>query len=135
LEVETGSQILYEVPVLARQGSEMFEQLVADDGVLKTFEARVREHGAAHGVTFQLQDRVYSVQSTGTFVAKPVGGAPSQEVWRDLSPTAGENVYFKLSASEGELLLGIWTTHIALYQGRPLGEAEVLGLYPGSEVT
>src|SRR5438093_1176429 len=44
LEVETGSQILYEAPALARQGSEMFEQLVADDGVLKTFEARVREH-------------------------------------------------------------------------------------------
>jgi hypothetical protein len=133
LEVETGSQLLYQASVLARQGSEIFDQLVADDGILKTFEARVREHGAAHGVTFQLQDQVYSVQSTGTFAAKPVGAAPTQEVWRDLSPTQGENVYFKMEAADGALLLGVWTTHIALHQGRPLSQPEILGLYPGSE--
>ena len=44
-----------------------------------------------------------------------------------------ENVYFKMQTNDGALLLGIWTSHIALHVGRSLSQGDILGLYPGSE--
>jgi hypothetical protein len=73
------------------------------------------------------------VESTGTFLATYVGPAPTQEVWRDITPNPADNVYFELRGAADEQALGIWTTHILLLQGRPLAESDIRSLYPGGE--
>lgn len=132
LETAASGQLLYEPAEVVQQGTERFQQLVAEGGTLKTFEEQVRQVGSAPDVTFQHGDRVYSMRGTGTFLAAPAGAPPAQAVWGDVSPTASENVYFKMEASDGGLLLGVWTTHIALHRGRLLAAAEIAGIYPGS---
>ena len=72
------------------------------------------------------------MKSTGTFAAR-ASGKPLGEVLRDVSPEAGENVYFEAEADSGDHLLGVWTTHIALLVGRPLGLTDVDAVYAGGE--
>ncbi|MBV9357267.1 MAG: hypothetical protein JO023_17290, partial [Chloroflexi bacterium] len=73
---------------------------------------------------------------------QPVGGpAPTAQVWRDIDPLkASQNVYFVLDPTDEtavkedeRVLLGIWTTHIALLFGRELGNADVQTIYPRSQ--
>jgi hypothetical protein len=72
------------------------------------------------------------MRSTGTFGVK-AHGKPLGEVWRDVSPEADQNVYFGAEAPSGDQLLGIWTSHILLLVGRPLGITDVDAIYPGTE--
>jgi hypothetical protein len=147
LSVAPEGNVLYERTVVLHQDSADFETLCADPehgGVLKAFEARVREGTAARNPTlFEFEGGVYRVLSTGIFDARPVGvkAYPNLEVWRDINPTnPGDNVYFELEPTvpmpEGESgneVLGIWTTHIALLIGRELKAADVQAIYPRSE--
>ena len=149
LSVEPEGNVLFTRTVVLHQDSEQFETLTCDPdqgGVLKSFEARVREGSAARRpVIFEYQGKPYRVVSTGVFDARPVGvpsytpGAYSKaEVWRDINPTnPGDNVYFELeptdpaSGEDGENeVLGIWTSHIALLFGRPLSGADIQSIYP-----
>jgi hypothetical protein len=144
LETSPDGRFLYGRTVILHQGSVPFETLTAQqDGVLVAFEARVRAETAARNpVLFQYDAITYQVTATGTFVAQPVGGpAPTAQVWRDIDPVkAGQNVYFVLDPTDEtavkedeRVLLGIWTTHIALLFGRELGDADVQTIYPRSQ--
>jgi hypothetical protein len=141
LETSSDGTFLYGRTAILHQGSVDFETLTAQqDGVLVLFEARVRAETAARNpVLFQYAGITYQVTATGTFVAHPVGGpAPTAQVWRDIDPVnAGTNVYFVLNPTdetavkeEERVLLGIWTTHIALLFGHELGNADVQSIYP-----
>jgi hypothetical protein len=151
LSVAPEGNVLYESSELLRQQSAEFETLTADPeygGVLKAFEARVREGTAARNPTlFEFGGRVYRVISTGIFDARPIGPTarvpgvfPKLEVWRDINPTnPGDNVYFELEPTEenddgsGSEVLGIWTSHITLLFGRLLKPADVQSIYPRAE--
>jgi hypothetical protein len=140
---------LYRRTAVLHQDSAEFETLTADPeqgGVLKAFEARVREGTAARNPTlFEYGGRVFRVVSTGIFDARAIGqqaGYPKLEVWRDISHTnPGDNVYFELEPTEEEAgddeseVLGIWTTHIALLFGRPLKAGDIQSIYPRQEET
>jgi len=144
LEATPEAITLYERSVVLHQASAEFETLTADPdqgGVLKAFEARVRQGTAARNPTlFEFEDKVYRVVSTGIFDARPLGARayPSLEVWRDINPdNAGDNVYFELEPTEDDPtvtdVLGIWTSHIALLFGRPLKSGDIQTIYPRSE--
>jgi|SRR5215471_5900598 len=147
LSVAPDGNVLYEHTAVLHQNSAEFETLTCDPeegGVLKAFEARVREGTAARNPTlFEFEGHVYRVLSTGIFDARPVGARtfPPTEVWRDINPTnPGDNVYFELEPTEevpegesGADVLGIWTSHIALLVGRDLKPADVQAIYPRSE--
>jgi hypothetical protein len=156
LSVAPEGNVLYEKTSVLRQDSAEFETLTAppeEGGVLKAFEARVRQGTAARNPSlFEFGGRVYRVVSTGIFDARPVGAAassrssagyPKLDVWRDINPhNAGDNVYFELEPTEevpedetGSEVLGIWTTHIALLFGRELKAADVQTIYPASTST
>jgi hypothetical protein len=138
IEAGPEGRLLFEPPTIAHQGGETFQQLVADaeqGGVLKLFEQRVRSGGSATNPTvFEQAGQPFTMKSTGTFAAR-ASGQPLGEVFRDVSPQAGENVYFEAEADNGDHLLGIWTTHIALLVGRPLGLTDVDAIYAGGEET
>ena len=147
LEITPEGNTLYERTAILRQTSAEFETLTADPeqgGVLKAFEARVRQGTAARNPTlFEYEGSVYRVVSTGIFAAASVDADvyPNLDVWRDINPdNPGDNVYFELEPTEdvpetdsGSEVLGIWTTHIALLFGRPLKPADVQTVYPRSE--
>jgi hypothetical protein len=138
LEAAPDGNVLYDRSEIAYQGGETFQLLVAEagqGGVLKLFEQRVRAGTAASNpMTFEHAGLTFHVRSTGTFTAE-VSGKPLGEVWGDISQQAGDNVYFEAEAQTGEQLLGVWTTHIALLVGQPLGKTDVEAIYPGGEGT
>ena len=137
---------LYMRTAILHQDSAEFETLTSDadqGGVLKAFEARVRQGNAARNPTlFEYEGRVYRVVSTGIFDARPIGQTkfPNLDVWRDVNPSnPGDNVYFELEPTvetpgdESSEVLGIWTSHIALLFGRPLKAADIQSIYPRAE--
>jgi hypothetical protein len=147
LEFTPEGTTLYERTDILHQSSAEFETLTADPiqgGVLKAFEARVREGTAARNPTlFEYGDGVFRIVSTGIFDARAIGGTayPNLDVWRDINPhNPGDNVYFELEPTEdlpegasNSEVLGIWTTHIALLFGRPLKAGDIQTIYPRSE--
>jgi len=145
LEVSPEGNTLYDRTLILHQTSAEFETLTADPeqgGVLKAFEARVRQGTAARNPTlFEYESIVYRVVSTGIFDARAVAqtGYPNLDVWRDINPdNPGDNVYFELEPTQetddGPTdVLGIWTSHIALLFGRPLKAGDVQTIYPRSE--
>lgn len=137
---------LYRRTAVLHQDSAEFETLTADPeqgGVLKAFEARVRQGTAARNPTlFEFEGRVFRVVSTGIFDARAIGqtGFPRLDVWRDINPNnPGDNVYFELEPTVDEAgdeeseVLGIWTSHIALLFGRPLKPGDIQTIYPRAE--
>src|SRR5262249_48358523 len=123
---------IYESTELIHRNTVAFQRLTGaggEEGVLQTFEARVRAGSVAvDPVVFRLADAAYRVTSTGTFLCartRPL----DEEVWRDISDDERQNVYFRMQATDGAGVLGIWTTDIALLKGRPLAGAEIKGLY------
>jgi hypothetical protein len=138
LEAARDGNVLYEGSEIAYQGSQPFQELVADPdegGVLKVFEQRVRDGTvASQPVTFEHAGLTFHLRSTGTFSAR-THGTPPGDVWDDISPEAGDNVYFEAEAQSGEQLLGVWTSHIVLLVGRSLGLTDVEAIYPGTEVS
>src|SRR5918912_1890605 len=139
IEVTPEGTVLYERTEVVHQASADFEVLTSDPeqgGVLKAFEARVRQGTAARQPTlFEYRGNVYRVVSTGIFDARPMGqvGYPNLEVWRDINPSnPGDNVYFELEPTQDSPaddaateVLGIWTSHIALLFGRRLKPGDV----------
>jgi hypothetical protein len=124
--------VLYTDTTVLYQGSEPYERLtgeIENGGVLKTFEARVREGTVgANPVFFEYEGQQFRVQSTGTFSAadQPL---PEAEVWSDVQVDEGQNVYFKMVGADATQVLGIWTSHIALLKGRVLAPADVREIY------
>jgi hypothetical protein len=112
LEAAPDANVLYERAEVIYQGSEPFQRLVAEPeqgGVLKLFEQRVRAGTVASDpITFEHGGLAFHMRSTGTFSATARGKALG-EVWQDISPNPGDNVYFEAEAQSGEHLLGVWT--------------------------
>jgi hypothetical protein len=136
LEAASDGNILYDRSEVIYQGTELFNRLIAEagqGGILKLFEQRVRAGtNASNPLKFEYAGLTFHIRSTGTFGAKALG-KPLGEVWRDVSPEPDQNVYFGAEAPSGEQLLGIWTSHILLLVGRPLGITDVDAIYPGTE--
>jgi len=134
LEIAPGGNSTYGTPETLRQGSLAFEQLTGDHGMLKAFEQRVRDGvSGSQPVHFQHGEANYQARSTGTFSGSVRGKPLTGEVWRDISPKASDNVYFEMESSSGQVILGVWTAHVAWYVGQPLREADIVGIYPGGK--
>jgi hypothetical protein len=114
------------------QGSEPYERLtgeVEQGGVLKSFEARVRDGSVGRNpVLFDYDGQSYQLLGSGTFgvADQPV---PDLDVWRDVSVDEHDNVYFRFTGPEGVQALGLWTSHIALLIGKSLAPADVREVY------
>lgn len=134
LEVAPDGNVLYTGGEVVYQGAALFDQLTgppAAGGILQTFEARVRAKTVgANPVTFDYGGRTFTIRSTGTFRATPIGPPPRAEVWRDIADDPSQNTYFEMDAEDGTQGLGIWTTHILLLVGEPLRASDIRGLYP-----
>jgi hypothetical protein len=143
LETAPDGNVVYSRTRVLRQDSAEFETLTSDPevgGVLKSFETRVQQGTAARNPSlFEVDGKVYRVVSTGTFAAKLSlhSSLPRTEVWRDVDMNRPvENVYFELTPTElneddpERIVLGIWTTHIALLFGRDLLDGVVQSIYP-----
>lgn len=128
LEVATGRTVYYHQTEVINQGTVEFPRLVGDqDGLLRVFEARVRDGSIAmNPVTFEHGGAAYQINSTGTFaVVRSDGAAITSEVWRDITPNEGDNVYTKLTGPQGSKALAVWTTHIAFLTGQEVGPADL----------
>ena len=136
LEIAPDERVLYGGATVLYQGSDPFYALTAEPeqgGALKTFEARVRDGTVARDpVSASIGEAMWTVESTGTFLATSFPGPTDREVWRDISSNPADNVYFELRGSDGARGLGIWTSHILFLHGRPLDDTDIRGLYPGS---
>ena len=132
LSISQGTPMLYGTSALIYQGSPEFEQLTGDaesGGVLKNFEARVQEgKSGSRPVFFDYEGKSYQIRSTGTF-SVPDQPVPNSEVWRDVDVDEAQNVYFTLTGPEDISVLGVWTSHIALYFGRALATGDVRDIY------
>jgi hypothetical protein len=132
IEVVGDATRIYERTDIIPRGTVAFQRLtgsVQEDGVLQTFEARIRDGSVAMDpVVFRMEETAYRVLGTGTFSCTRAGPL-TQAVWRDISDDESQNVYFRMQSTEGAEVLGIWTTDIALMYGRPLANAEIKGLY------
>jgi hypothetical protein len=135
LEAAPDGNVLYDRTEVAYQGGELFQRLVAEadqGGILKSFEKRVRDGTVASDpLRFEHDGVSFHMRSTGTFTASVRGKSPG-EVWQDVSPEAGDNVFFEAEAQTGEQLLGVWTSHIVVLVGRSLGLTDIDAIYPGT---
>ena len=135
LESGPDGNTLFEAGQVFTQGSPTFELLTADvgrQGLLKTFEARVRDGTATTNPTvFEHKGIAYRLKSTGNFKTVSIGKPLHQEAWRDISPQATDNVCLHLIGPQGQQALAIWTSHIAFRTGRPLDDSEIKGIYGG----
>ena len=128
LEVLNGGEtVYYDRWEIVRQGSADFVRLVGDqDGLLRVFEARVRDGSSALNPTvFDYDSDQWRLDSTGTFVVRNADGGALGEVWRDVTPNEGDNVYAKFTGSGGEKALAVWTTHIGFLRGREVGPSDL----------
>src|SRR5579859_6093906 len=77
LEVTPGRTTYYNTPEVIYQGTAEFLRLVGDqDGLLRVFEARVRDgSNALNPVTYERGGSTYQITSTGTFVVQRSEGA------------------------------------------------------------
>lgn len=117
---------------IVAQGTALYEELVAPDGILVQFEERVRARVSGRQPVFvHLREKVYRVANTGTFIARRKGPPPPLEPWTAFSETPAENVYFGLVNvdDEDDAVLGIWTTHICLSFGSLLTPTDIDTVY------
>lgn len=117
---------------LVRQGTDLYEELVAPDGVLVRFEQRVREGSAGRRpVHVTLGGTEYRVASTGTARVQHKGDPPDLLPWQSFSSDPEKNVYFGLVAGDdgGDVVLGLWTAHVSLSFGAELPESQISGVY------
>jgi hypothetical protein len=100
----------------------LYQQLVAQDGVLVRFEARVRAGVVADQPTYVTIDRrEYLARATGTVMVEAREGAPlALGGWSALADAREENVWFLLEAIDSpDAALGLWTRGLCLSFGRP----------------
>ena len=132
VEVSPDGFFRYREHQILKQGSGEYEALVAQDGALVRFEARVREGDPGrHPVHVTVGDKQFRITSTGTVTARRLGDEPPLAPWQALSNDAEENVYFGMVATpdESTVALGLWTTHVCLSVGRALEETNISAVY------
>ena len=132
LEASPDGYFRYRSHQVVRQGTELYEELVAQDGALVRFEQRVRESASGRRpVHVTLDGKEYRVASTGTVDVDLAGEAPDLLPYKSLSRDASRNVYFGLLGVEDEadVVLGLWTAHVCLSFGRPLEASQISGVH------
>ena len=111
------------------EGSDLFVELVAQDGALVRFERRVRAGtvGRRH-IRVTLEGQPYRVAFTGTAAVQRFGPAPDLAAWRDLRSEPDQNVYFGLiqDADPRQVALGLWTSDVCLSFGERVEPGEVI---------
>ena len=103
------------------RGHSVYQQLVAQDGALNRFEARVRKGMVEEEPTYvTLEGREYLVKATGTAKVERIGPAPALAGWSTLDDDPQENVYFVLERAEDKAaVLGVWTRALCLSFATP----------------
>lgn len=132
VEYSADGQWRYTEHEVVPQGSALFSDLVGPGGLLEQFEARVRNDSVGDNPVFvTLRDRLYRVTSTGVVDASRRGEPPHLAPWANLIQKPEENIYFSLIAADDEEqgVLGLWTTHVCLSFGRPIGETDIDGVF------
>jgi hypothetical protein len=132
VEASMDGQWRYAEHQIVPQGSALYSDLVGPKGLLEVFEARVRDDSVGDNPLFiELRGKRYRITATGTVAPKRRGAAPKLAPWAQFVNTADENVYFSFVAEDDEEdgVLGVWTTHVCLSFGRPLGETDVEAVY------
>ncbi|MBI2886876.1 MAG: hypothetical protein HYY02_06675 [Chloroflexi bacterium] len=132
LEASPDGYYRYREHQVVRQGSELYEELVAQDGLLVRFEERVRRSTVGRRpVHCTIDGREYRVANTGTFTARVLGDAPEPLPWKTLSGDQEQNTYFGMVSTkdEAQVMLGLWTTHICLSAGSVLEPAQISRVY------
>lgn len=132
LEASPDGYFWYQRHQVVKQGTGLYEELVAQDGALVRFEERVRE--AASGrrpVHVTIDGTEYRVASTGTVSVQRLGEDCRLLPWQTFSNDPDDNVYFGLvqTADEAQVGLGLWTQHVCLSFGRELTETDVTAVY------
>jgi hypothetical protein len=122
----------YKTHQIVKQGTDLYEELVAQDGALVRFEDRVRSGSSGRRpVDVTIDGKEYLLGSTGTVKVHKVGADPELVPWRSFDNDPDENVYFGLvdTADESNVILGLWTVHVCLSSGRELAETDVTAVY------
>jgi hypothetical protein len=132
IEVSPDGFFRYKNHQIVKQGTSEYEAIVAQDGALVRFEARVREGDPGRRpVHVTVEGKEWRVASTGTVSAKRLGDEPQLIPWQTFSDDASQNVYFGLVTGEDEtdMAVGLWTSHVCISAGRELEETNVSGVY------
>lgn len=133
LEVSPDGYYHYDRHQIVKQGTDLYEELVAPDGALVRFEEHVRSgESGRRPVQVTLDGQEYRLTGTGTARVQRLGPEPSLLPWQSFQSDPDENVYFGLvqSADESRVALGLWTAHVCLSFGQDLEETDVVGVYP-----
>jgi len=132
IEVSPDGYFRYTEHRLQKQGTGLYEELVAQDGALVRFEQRVRDNEVGHRpVQVTIDDRQYRITSTGTVSAHQRGQAPELLPWNAFSAESKENVYFGMVNvdDEEQVILGLWTDHVCLSFGKEFDPTDVTEIY------
>lgn len=135
LEASPDGYFWYRQHQVLKQGTSVYEELVAQDGALVRFEEHVRAGAAGRRpVQVTLNGTPYRITSTGTVSAQRLGEPPALFPWQSFSSNPDDNVYFGLVeiADESNVALGLWTQHVCLSFGRELSETDLLNVYKQS---
>lgn len=132
LEASPDGYFWYKTHQIVKQGTDLYEEIVAKDGALVRFEEHVRAGTSGRRpVHVTIDGKEYRLSGTGTVQVERLGGEPELVPWRSFDKNAEENVYFGLveTADEANCLLGLWTVHVCLSSGRELEETDVTAVY------
>ena len=132
IEVSPDGCYRYRDHVMVKQGTPLYEELVARDGALVRFEARVQEGTVGRSpVHFTFEEKEYRIASTGTVEAILTGPGPALIPWQQMSADPSANVYFGMVGleDEDEVVLGLWVNHLSLSFGRPLLPEQIANVF------
>ncbi|HLH74972.1 MAG TPA: hypothetical protein VKX96_16925, partial [Chloroflexota bacterium] len=132
IETSPDGYFWYQKHQLCKQGSDLYEELVAQDGALVRFEERVRAGvSGRRPVRVTIDGAEYQITSTGTVSVQRLGDEAELIPWASFSKKAEDNVYFGLvnATDESKVGLGLWTVHLSLSFGRELTSTDVTEVY------
>jgi hypothetical protein len=132
VEASLDGYFRYRQHQLIKQGSALYEEIVAQDGALVRFEEHVRAGTSGRRpVHLTVDGKQYRITSTGTVQAARLGDDPTLIPWISFSPTADNNVYFGMVEAENEeaVALGLWTAHVCLSLGEEFVRSDITEIY------
>jgi len=132
LEASPDGYFRYDRHQVHKQGTGLYEELVAQDGALVRFEERVRAGQSGRrpvGVT--IDGTEYRISGTGTVRIQRLGEDCTLAPWQTIGKDADDHVYFGMVATsdDSSVGLGLWTQHLCLSFGKELGETDVTAVY------
>ena len=132
LEASPDGYFRYKQHQIVKQGTSLYEELVAQDGALVRFEEHVRAgESGRRPVLVTVDGKEYRISSTGTVRVQRLGEACQLSPWQALGNKPDDNVYFGLveTADESNVGVGLWTQHVCLSFGKELSDTDVTAVY------